>query len=227
MRVEYTGSFFGLLNPFGLLSGVLSVAMLLTHGATFIMVKTDATVALRARKIAILASLVSLVLFVLGGVWVANGIDGYSITSMPDANSAFMPLAKTVEITTGAWMENYVRWPETKAIPITAIVALLLVALFAALRKPRMAFICSGLAVTGIILTAAAAMFPFIMPSSLDPRSSLTVWDSVSSHKTLGIMFWLVLFFLPLIVLYTGWVYRVMRGKVTLKHIADNEHTAY
>jgi cytochrome d ubiquinol oxidase subunit II len=78
-----------------------------------------------------------------------------------------------------------------------------------------------------VILTAGASLFPFIMPSSLDPGSSLTIWDAVSSHKTLGIMFWVVVIMLPIIMLYTTWVYRVMRGKVTLKHIEDNEHTAY
>ena len=227
MRVEYTGSFFELLNPFGLLAGVLSVAMLLTHGATFIMVKTEAAIAARARKIALWSALATLALFVAAGFWVAHGIDGYSITDMPSANTAFMPLAKTVEIVSGAWMDNYTRWPATRAIPIAAIAGLLLVLIFGAWRKARLAFIGSGIAVAGIILTAATAMFPFIMPSSLDPRSSLTIWDSVSSHKTLGIMFWLVLFFVPLIMMYTAWVYRVMRGKVTLKHIADNEHTAY
>ena len=227
MRVEYTGGFFELLNPFGLLAGVLSVAMLLTHGATFIMVKTEAAIAARARKIALWGALATLALFVAAGFWVAQGIDGYSITDMPSANSAFMPLTKTVEIVSGAWMDNYNRWPATKAIPVAAIAGLLLVLIFGAWRKARLAFISSGIAVAGIILTAATAMFPFIMPSSLDPRSSLTIWDSVSSHKTLGIMFWLVLFFVPLIMMYTAWVYRVMRGKVTLKHIADNEHTAY
>ncbi|MBS4685554.1 cytochrome d ubiquinol oxidase subunit II, partial [Klebsiella pneumoniae] len=85
----------------------------------------------------------------------------------------------------------------------------------------------SGLSVTGIILTAGMSLFPFIMPSSLDAKSSLTLWDSVSSHKTLGLMFWMVLIFLPLIILYTGWVYRVVKGKVTAKDIHDNEHTAY
>ncbi len=227
MRVEYTGSFFALLNPFGLLAGLLSVAMLLTHGATFLQVKTEGAIEQRARAIAIVAALAALVLFVIGGVWIALGIDGYRITAMPDANSAFMPLAKTVTIASGAWMDNYARWPLTKLIPALGIAALVLTVLLSVWRKAKLAFVSSGFAVAGIILTAAISLFPFIMPSSLDPRSSLTIWDAVSSHKTLGIMFWLVLVFLPLILLYTAWVYRVVRGKVTLQHIADNEHTAY
>jgi cytochrome d ubiquinol oxidase subunit II len=53
------------------------------------------------------------------------------------------------------------------------------------------------------------------------------VWDSVSSHLTLGIMFWATMLFMPLIVLYTSWAYSVMRGKVTAAYIRENEHGAY
>ena len=95
------------------------------------------------------------------------------------------------------------------------------------LRKPLATFVASALAMAGIIGTAGVALFPFIMPSISDPRSSLTVWDSVSSHLTLSLMFWATLIFMPLIVFYTSWAYRVMRGKVTLAHIRANEHTAY
>jgi cytochrome d ubiquinol oxidase subunit II len=70
-------------------------------------------------------------------------------------------------------------------------------------------------------------MFPFIMPSSSDPGSSLTMWDSVSTHKTLQIMFWVVLIFLPIILVYTSWVYHVLRGKITVESIRANEHNVY
>jgi cytochrome d ubiquinol oxidase subunit II len=65
------------------------------------------------------------------------------------------------------------------------------------------------------------------MPSSTMPSASLTVWDSVSSHLTLSIMLWVTLIFMPLILLYTVWAYRVMRGKVTLAYVKENEHGAY
>lgn len=70
-------------------------------------------------------------------------------------------------------------------------------------------------------------MFPFVMPSSSDLNSSLTVWDSVSSHLTLSIMFWATLIFMPLIVFYTSWAYNVMAGKVTAGYVKENEHSAY
>jgi cytochrome d ubiquinol oxidase subunit II len=65
------------------------------------------------------------------------------------------------------------------------------------------------------------------MPSSLAPGSSLTAWDAVASHKSLAVMFWVVVVMLPIVVGYTGWVYRVVRGKVTEEHIRENQHTAY
>ncbi|SFI03977.1 cytochrome d ubiquinol oxidase subunit II [Collimonas sp. OK307] len=227
MRVEYTGNFFQLLNPFGLLAGLLSVAMLLMHGAAYLQVKTDALIAQRARSVAKVAGLVTILLFVAGGFWVAFGINGYRITGMPDPNSAFMPIVKTVATVNGAWFDNYAHWPATWALPVIAVAGALLCVVFSVADKAMAAFLSSGFSVTGIILTAGASLFPFIMPSSLDPNSSLTIWDAVSSHKTLGIMFWVVVIMLPIIMLYTTWVYRVMRGKVTLKHIEDNEHTAY
>jgi cytochrome d ubiquinol oxidase subunit II len=146
---------------------------------------------------------------------------------MPDPNGAFTPLAKTVTVAAGAWMDNYGRWPATMAFPAAGVGGALLAALCMGLRRPRLAFGASALAVTAIIVTAGAALFPFILPSSLDPRSSLTVWDAVSSKRTLGLMFWMVLLFLPIIVAYTAWVYRIMRGKVTLDYIRENEHTSY
>ncbi len=65
------------------------------------------------------------------------------------------------------------------------------------------------------------------MPSSSVPAASLTVWDSVSSHLTLGIMFWATLILMPLILFYTSWAYSVMRGKVTAAYVQENEHGAY
>ncbi|CAN5755294.1 cytochrome d ubiquinol oxidase subunit II [soil metagenome] len=227
MRLEYIGGFLDLLNPFGLLAGVLSVAMLTMHGAAFLRTKTDGVVAQRAGMGLIIAAVVTVLAFAAGGAWVALGIDGFKIIAMPDANSAFMPVLKTVERARGAWMDNYARWPVMWALPAAGFAGALFCIVFTLAQRAIAAFMCSGLAVTGIILTAGASMFPFVMPSSLDPNSSLTAWDVVASHKSLGIMFWVVVFFLPVIIVYTGWIYRVMRGKVDEAHIQANEHSAY
>ncbi|MFD2273019.1 cytochrome d ubiquinol oxidase subunit II [Undibacterium arcticum] len=140
MRMEYTGNFFGLLNPFGLLAGVVSVAMLVMHGAAFLQVKTEGVLAGRARKAATGAALLLVVAFILAGLWVAIGIDGYRIVTMPDSNSAFMPVAKTVERVSGAWLDNYHRWPLTWVLPLLAIGGALLCILFSALQRALAAF---------------------------------------------------------------------------------------
>ena len=137
------------------------------------------------------------------------------------------PLAKVVEKAAGAWLTNYTLYPWTIVAPILAIGAAVIALLLSTANRTATAFIFSALAVTGVILTAGLAMFPFIMPSSTFPNSSLTAWDAVSSHRTLQIMFWAAVVFLPLIAAYTSWVYRVLRGKITVQSIRDNEHTAY
>jgi len=227
LRLEYTGNFFQLLNPFGLLSGVLAVAMLAMHGATFLHQKTEGVIAERARRMAMAAAALTIVLFAAAGVWVATSLPGYRITAMPDAGTAFMPPAKTVIVAAGAWMDNYSRWPLTLAFPATAILGAALVIALSAARRTVAAFLASGMSVAGILLTAGGAMFPFVLPSSMMPSHSLTAWDATSSHKTLAVMFWVVVVMLPIIVTYTSWVYRVVRGKVTTAHIQENEHTAY
>ncbi len=124
-------------------------------------------------------------------------------------------------------MDNYARWPATQLFPLMGLAgAAAAVALCAACRSLG-AFLASGVSVAGIVLTAGAAMFPFIMPSSMDPGSSLTAWDAVASHKSLGVMFWVIVIMLPIVVLYTSWVYGIMRGKVTAAYIRENEHESY
>jgi cytochrome d ubiquinol oxidase subunit II len=213
-RVFYTGSFWGLLNPFALLAGVVSLAMLTMHGAIFLQLRTEGALQDRARSAALLCGLVFLGAFALTGVWVASSLPAFRIASMPDANSAFMPLAKTVERSAGGWFGNYSRYPWTIAAPVVAFGATLVALALSRARRPGSAFVLSSLGVAGVILTAGLALFPFIMPSSSDPKSSLTLYDAVSSHRTLQIMFWVVLIFLPIIIAYTSWAYRVMRGTV-------------
>jgi cytochrome d ubiquinol oxidase subunit II len=227
MRSFYTGSFWELLNPFALLAGVLSLAMLMMHGAIYLELRTDGMVQQRARKAALYAGLVTAAAFALAGIWLASGIDGYRIVSMPDANSAFNPLAKTVEKVAGGWLANYETWSWMMAAPVAGFAGIALALWQGRAGRQKLAFLFSSLALTGIILTAGFSMFPFVMPSSTDPNSSLTLWDAASSQKTLGIMLIVTLIFLPLITLYTAWVYRVLRGRITVQSIQENTHTAY
>lgn len=227
LRSFYTGSFWALLNPFALLCGMVSLTMLLMHGAIYLQLRTEGAVQKRATRAARVSGITCAILFALAGLWLAAGIEGYKLLQIPDVNSAINPLHKTVEKVAGAWLSNYSTYPWMMLAPAVGFAGIALALLGAAKKWERCAFVFSSLALAGIILTAGFSMFPFIMPSSTDPVSSLTLWDAASSKKTLGIMFVVTLIFLPLILIYTSWVFRVLRGKITVQHIRDNSHTAY
>ena len=79
--------------------------------------------------------------------------------------------------------------------------------------------------IAAIILTLGVAAFPFLLPSSTQPGSGLTLWDASSSHMTLFIMLLATVVFLPIVLLYTAWVFRVLRGKVTQASVASDPHS--
>ena len=219
LRTYYTGSFWQLLNPFALLAGVISVALLAMHGAAYLRLRVDGDIQARAGRAARIAGVVLVVAFATAGVWVAMGIDGYRITMIPDLNGQSNPLAKAVEKTPGAWLDNYGKYRWMIAAPLAAFAGAFGVIASARARHSVITLLASAVAVTGVILTAGLSMFPFVMPSSSHPGSSLTAWDSVSSWRTLQIMFWVTVFFVPLIALYTSWVYAKLRGTITLETI--------
>ncbi|WP_295840908.1 cytochrome d ubiquinol oxidase subunit II [uncultured Xanthomonas sp.] len=223
LRVFYTGSFFGLLMPFALLAGLLSVSMLVAHGAAMLVLKTDGPVAERAARYGSIAALAACALFAGAGVWVATGLPGYAVTSQVVTDGATNPLLKTAVLgEVGGWMHNYQRMPLTALAPAAGLLGLLLSAVLLRKRRGGLAFIASGAAIAGIILTVGFAIFPFLLPSSSQPGSSLTVWDASSSHLTLWIMLLATVVFLPIILGYTTWVYRVLKGKVTAASLDDN-----
>jgi len=227
VRPQYTGSFWGLLNPFALLAGIISLTMLIMHGAVYLQMRTEGEIHAHAKKAARIFGIVFMVAFAVAGIWQASGIDGYRIVSMPEAGTAFSPLAKQVETATGAWMQNYTQCGYTIIAPVLAFAGGILALLLSGANRAGAAFVCSGAALAGVILTAGFAMFPFVIPSSADPNGSLTIYDAVSSHRTLNLMFIAVVVLLPLVLAYTSWVYRVMRGKVTEEKIKKETHTAY
>ncbi|SIN87175.1 cytochrome d ubiquinol oxidase subunit II [Paraburkholderia phenazinium] len=227
LRVTYHGSFFALLNPFAVLCGLVSVSMLAAHGAAFVKMKTDDVIARRASLALRIASLAAVALFLLAGVLVATLIGGYQIVDAAPFDTVANPLLKSVIGAPGLWLTNYSTYPWMVAAPVIGVVGGVLALLLAKSRFEKSVFICTCLMIVGVILTAGFSMFPFIMPSSLDGRSSLTVWDSTSSQMTLQIMLIAVIIFLPIILIYTSWVYRVMRGKVTAAALEENRHSMY
>jgi cytochrome d ubiquinol oxidase subunit II len=201
--------------------------MLIMHGAIYLQLKTEAGIQQRAQKAALLFGILTLVTFSLAGIWIASGLTGYIVTDLPPTNATTNVLAKVVEQQPSAWLNNYAAYPWMTLAPVIAYLGIAVAIILSRAGKAGTAFVMSSLGLAGIILTAGFSMFPFIMPSSSDFKSSLTIWDATSSHLTLTLMFWAVLIFLPIVLAYTAWVYRVMRGKVTEQHIDDNQHTMY
>ena len=224
---HYTGSFWQLLNPFALLAGVVGLSMIVFHGANYLMHRTEGAIYARARRASLVFGALLVASFAAAGVWVASGIGGYAIAAGADPAAVSNPLAKTVEVAPGAWLANYARYPLTLAVPAAGFVGALAGMFFAWRGWTLAAFVASSVAMAGVIGTAAVSMFPFVMPSSSDPRSSLTMWDSTSSHLTLALMFWAVVIFMPLVIFYTRWAYGVMAGKVTAAYIRENRRSAY
>ncbi|EGT4274007.1 cytochrome d ubiquinol oxidase subunit II [Cronobacter sakazakii] len=223
----YTGNFFQLLNPFGLLAGVVSVAMILTQGATYLQMRTTGELHLRSRTTAQISALVMMVCFVLAGVWVMYGIDGYVVTSAIDPRAASNPMNKEVVRQAGAWFANFNNMPALWAIPALGVVLPLLTVLASRLERGAWAFVFSSLTLACVILTAGIAMFPFIMPSSTMLNASLTMWDATSSQLTLTVMTYVAAVFVPIILLYTTWCYWKMFGRITKEHIESNTHSLY
>lgn len=200
--------------------------MITLQGGAYLAHRTEGVIQDRAIKAAIAAALIMVLAFLAAGVWLQT-IDGYRITSLIDVNSQPDPMSKVVVREAGAWMANFTLQPLLWLLPALGILGALMAAFLLGKLWTLSAFAASSLALAGVIGTAGASMFPFIMPSSSMPGASLTVWDSVSSQLTLSIMFWATVIFMPLIIFYTSWAYRVMRGKVTAAYIKEHEHAAY
>ncbi|APS30786.1 cytochrome d ubiquinol oxidase subunit II [Pectobacterium brasiliense] len=227
LRLTYHGGFFGLLNPFGLLAGVVSVAMIVAHGAIYLQMRTTEALQRRAQKTVLIASALMSLTFLLAGLWVLFGIDGYVITSTLDKAAPSNPLNKEVVQQAGAWLTNFTAHPALWAIPALGVVLPWFTCLFSRVDRCGWGFLTSSLTIVCVILTAGITLFPFVMPSSFDPNVSLTIWDATSSQLTLQVMTILACIFVPTILLYTSWCYYKMFGRIDARYIEANKHSVY
>ncbi|HSM97192.1 MAG TPA: cytochrome d ubiquinol oxidase subunit II [Rhizomicrobium sp.] len=220
MRMHSEITLLSLLNPFALLCGLVSLSMIVFHGASWLNYKASGMVKQRAGAAMLYAAIAFVVLFTLAGMWLGQ-IDGYRIVGAIAHDGPSNPLLKTVIRAPHAWFANVSAHP---ALLLTLMAAYGGAVLAVLLRRfPGYAMLCSALVPAGTIATAGAALFPFLMPSSSEPGASLTVWDASSSSLTLAVMLGVVVLILPIVIAYTAWVYRVMRGPVKQSDI-DSGH---
>ncbi len=223
LRMTYEGTLLGLFTPFTLLTGLLSVAMLALHGAGWLAVKIEEGVVLtRTRAIARIAALASIALFLIGGVMVAKGGMGLALTGAVNTQGPSNPLMSASVAAPGGWLANYSGHPWMVLAPVLGLLGPLVALVGIVKRSGALNLIGTALATTGIIATVGLSMFPFILPSSIDPRSSLTVWNASSSHMTLFIMLIVTVIFLPMVLGYTAWVMKMLGGRITLRDVQTN-----
>ena len=225
MRIFWDGNFFGLLNPFALLCGLLSVTMLFLHGAAWLSMKAEyGPVRDRARAFAPIFAFASIALFALAGAWVAFGDLGYQVTNTVAPDGPANPrLTETVR-EGGAWLANYSRYPWMILAPVLGFGGAALALFGLRSNSEAMTFVGSKLSVVGIISTVGLSMFPFILPSSIDPNASLTVWNASSSHTTLFVMLIVTALLLPIVLAYTAWAFKVMWGRVTTEQVESGDY---
>ena len=226
LRVYYEGNFFGLLNPFAILAGVISLMLIVTQGGAWLQMKTTGELYLKARKATQISALILMVAFILAGLWVIFGLHGYEITSVMDHRADSHPLFKTVSTET-TWLNNFNAIPLLWVVPALAVIMPILTIILSGKDKNGWVFLTSSLTIASVLMTFAITTFPFIMPSSIVPNASLTIWDATSSQLTLTVMFWVVIIFLPIILLYTIWSYIKMFGRLNKSYIEKHHHILY
>ena len=226
MIIENKIGFFELFTPFSLLCGLLSVSMLTVQGACFLSIKTEGDIQKRIKKLLNILPFVNVALFAIGGLMLQK-IDGYVITKILSHSADSNPLNKEVSRQAGAWLNNYSTYKWFIVAPILGFVGQIFAMILSHFKHDVKAFIASSLSVLGIISTVGLTCFPFILPSSLNPNSSLTLWDASSSYHTLVVMFIAALIFVPLIISYTSYVFMVLRGKVNEKTIDKDSNFLY
>ncbi len=228
LRPIYEGNLFGLLNPLALYCGLVSLSMLVMHGAAWLAFKADGTVSQRAKAIGSKAAVVTAALFAGGGLLVWAGLlGGYRVTSPIVWDGPSNPLRKTVVADGGAWLANFHAHPILWLVPLLGVVAPLLAAIGFRSGREGLTFLASKLGVAMIVTTVGVAMFPILLPSSTNPGQSLAVFDASSSRATLRNMLVATVIFMPLILAYTAWVYSVLWGKVSEASVKEAGTSAY
>ncbi|HTP66456.1 MAG TPA: cytochrome d ubiquinol oxidase subunit II [Geobacteraceae bacterium] len=192
----YHGSLLALLNPYGLLTGVLFVILFAVHGALYISVKTRGVLQERGAAMA-------------KKLW-----PGLLLVAV--AFLAYTNFATRL-------YDNYLKNPVLLLAPALAVAALLGIRLFIAGNRLLTAFAASCLTILMVVGTGVIGLFPNLIPSSIDPAYSLTIFNSSSSAYTLKIMTVVAFIFVPIVIAYKIWVYRIFRAPVLLEEITKSK----
>jgi len=192
----YHGSLFTLLNPYGLLGGVLFVVLFLQHGALWLGIRTSGALQARATRLAALLWPVVVVVAVafLAASWFKTNL-----------------------------YANYLTHPSLFAVIAVTVLALLAVRLFIARAAWFTAWFASALTIVGATFFGVIGLFPNLFPSSLDAAFNLTARNASSSPLTLKIMLVVAIIFVPIVLAYQAWSYNLFKHGVVPADLAHEE----
>ncbi|NCO83990.1 MAG: cytochrome d ubiquinol oxidase subunit II [Nitrospirae bacterium CG22_combo_CG10-13_8_21_14_all_44_11] len=194
----YHGTLFTLLNPYGILTGLLFVLLFIVHGTLWLTVKTNGELSKRASSVTDKTWYALLVVAVLFLIYTAFATNLY---------------------------KNYLDNPVWFAIPAAAVLALLGIKIFAVKGAYLKAFYSSCLTILTVTFTGIIGLYPNLIPSSIDKNYSLTIFNSSSSPYTLKIMTVVAVLFVPVVIAYQIWVYRVFRNKITVSEVLEDKES--
>ncbi len=193
----YHGSLVTLLNPYGLLTGVLFVMLFVVHGALYQTVKSTGALSRRANDLA-------------DKLW--PGLLTVAVAFLVYTHFATKLYA------------NFLANPIFLVVPVLAVLSLVGIRLFSARGMPLAAFAASCVTILTVVGTGVIGLFPNLIPSSIDPNYSLTIFNSSSSPYTLKIMTYVAFIFVPIVIAYKIWVYRIFRAPVTPEDVLEDTH---
>lgn len=225
VRFFYDGSFWGLLRGFPILCGLGSVAMMAMHGAAYVGMRTEGVINSRANRAMQWCAAAFMLVFVVGGIWILTGIDGYQLlTSTPDA------VVNHVAIIHHGLVRNYALHPWLVIMPAMALIAALAVIFLAKQGHNQAAFCASTIVPAAAIIAIGISMFPFVFASSTHPNDSLVIWNASSSLVSLLGILATALISLPVIFVYTLFVYRKLWGRgrrLSAELVEKEDHLLY
>ena len=217
----------GLVNPFALLCGIVAVVMVVMHGSAYLALRNEGVIHMRAKIMTRLSALLLIVLFAIGGFWIANinGMHWYASSGSPMLH----PLTNNVLVSKGAWLQNYGLHPWMLIAPGLGFLGAFCAFFFSKKDHSITTLIATGVSSFGIIATFGLSLFPFIMPSSTNPEQSLLIWNASSSQLSLTGILIAAIIMIPCIFYYTNFVYRKMwgRAKMSVERVQQEQHVLY
>ena len=192
----YLGNLLTLLNPYGLLGGVLFLCLFLVHGALWLTVRADGDLAQRAESLS-------------GKLWPV--LTGVAVVFLV-ASYIFTPL-----------YNNYLANPVLFLVPAISVAAILGIKYFLMQKAFLKAWLASAATIVSCTFFGVIGLFPNLFPSSLDAAYSLSAYNASSSPLTLKIMLIVVLLFVPVVLAYQIYAYHLFSVKVTDDDLAHEE----